>query len=97
MQIRDTTKVTAVEPGRRLDLDACLWPTGAARVWLSLTPIGADHTRVTMGELLDRGPASLMPTAVQGASLRALHTTDTAIEAGYRPCQHCRLARVGRF
>lgn len=74
MQIRHTTSITAVEPGRRLELDAGLWPIGSARVWLILTPIGDNQTRVTMGELFDRGPARLMPMALQSALLRARNT-----------------------
>ncbi|MGH4012080.1 MAG: SRPBCC family protein [Pseudonocardiaceae bacterium] len=70
LNVRDVTRVIAVEPGRMLELDARVWPTGAARVRLTLTPNGDDQTHVTMGEVFDRGPARRMPTHVQAALMR---------------------------
>jgi hypothetical protein len=53
-----------------LELDARVWPTGAARVRLTLTPDGDDQTRVTIEEVFDRGPARLIPTPFQAALIR---------------------------
>ena len=62
LTVQDVTRVVTVEPGRILELDARVWPTGAARVRLTLTPESGNQTRVTMGEVFDRGPARLIPT-----------------------------------
>ena len=70
LNVRDTTRVLAVEPGRMLELDARVWPTGAARVRLTLTSDGDDQTRVTIEEVFDRGPARLIPTPFQAALIR---------------------------
>jgi hypothetical protein len=66
--VQDATRVIAVEPGRMLELDARVWPTGAARVRLTLTPEGDNQTLVTMGEVFDRGPAARIPTPIRDAS-----------------------------
>jgi hypothetical protein len=70
LSVRDVTRVVAVEPGRMLELDARVWPTGAARVRLILTPEGDNHTHVMMGEVFDRGPARRLPMRVQAALMR---------------------------
>jgi hypothetical protein len=70
LSVRDVTRVVAVEPGRMLELDARVWPTGAARVRLILTPEGDSRTHVTMGEVFDRGPAGRLPMPVQAALMR---------------------------
>lgn len=70
LNIRDDTKVIAVEPDRMLELDARVWPTGSARVRLTLESTGENQTRVTMGEVFDRGPAREIPVPVQGAMIR---------------------------
>ncbi|HEX4101963.1 MAG TPA: SRPBCC family protein [Pseudonocardiaceae bacterium] len=70
LTVQDVTRVVAVEPGRILELDARVWPTGAARVRLTLTPGSGNQTRVTMGEVFDRGPARLIPTTFQAALMR---------------------------
>ena len=70
LTVQDVTRVVAVEPGRILELDARVWPTGAARVRLTLTPESGNQTRVTMGEVFDRGPARLIPTTFQAALMR---------------------------
>ncbi len=64
----DATEVVGVEPGRWLELDARLWPVGAARVRLSLSPADGG-TEVVMSEQVVRGPASYLPRAVQAALL----------------------------
>lgn len=73
--IDDVTSVTAVEPGRLLELDARLSPIGAARVRFELS--GSDdtahhtagHTTVRMSELVASGPARLLPRAAQALVL----------------------------
>ncbi|HEY0815657.1 MAG TPA: SRPBCC family protein [Pseudonocardia sp.] len=66
--IEDSTEVLAMTPDRRLVLKAKLWPTGAARVELELSP-DLDGTIVTMREQAMSGPARLIPPAVQHALL----------------------------
>lgn len=68
--MHDTTKVLTVEPDRLIELDARLWPAGAARVRLTLTPSGAGDTDVLMDEEVVSGPLSLVPKQVQGLVLR---------------------------
>lgn len=70
LDIEDVTKVTAVQPDRMLELDARVWPTGAARVRLTLEPVGKNQTRVTMGEIFERGPAREVPQPLQAAMMR---------------------------
>ena len=69
----DATEVVGVEPGRFLELDARLWPFGAARVRLELSPAddsGTDSgTDVLMSEQVVRGPAAILPKALQAALL----------------------------
>ena len=72
--IRDVTEVVAVEPDRMLELDARVWPTGVSRVRLTLQPSGPNETRVTMGEIVDRGPAREVPVPVQAAMMRPRNT-----------------------
>lgn len=67
--IEDSTEVIAVQPDRRLELLARVWPTGAARVRLDLEQV-PEGTRVVMGERAEHGPAALLPSFVQGALLR---------------------------
>ena len=50
LNIWDATTVVALEPGQMLKLDARVWPTGAAKVRIVLTPEGDNRTHVTMGE-----------------------------------------------
>ncbi|MEA5360592.1 SRPBCC family protein [Amycolatopsis sp., V23-08] len=70
VQLEDETKVTAVEPGRSLSLEAKAWPTGVAAVGLTLTPRdGGARTQVTMTEHVVRGPGKLLPEAVQSLLL----------------------------
>jgi hypothetical protein len=70
LNVRDVTRVVAVKPGRMLELDARVWPTGTARISLTLTPEGDSQNHVTMGEVFDRGPAGRMPAGVQAALMR---------------------------
>lgn len=62
--INDSTKVTAVEPGRRLELIARGWPIGEAKVVITLEDLGGQ-CRVTMVEDAVRGPGLAVPKALR--------------------------------
>jgi uncharacterized protein YndB with AHSA1/START domain len=66
--VRDVTTVRAVEPGRLLDMEARLWPIGAARVRLELTEVPGG-TEVAMFEEAIKGPTALLPAAAQALFL----------------------------
>ncbi|WP_089953926.1 SRPBCC family protein [Lentzea xinjiangensis] len=69
LTIEDTTEVVRLEPSRVLELDARLWPAGAARITFTLVPRSADVTEVRMAERVQRGPGALLPKVVQDAML----------------------------
>lgn len=71
----DQTEVVAVEPDRRLELQAHGWPLGEARVLFELEPEDAG-TRVVMHERARRGPALLMRNPL-GERLIALRNTES--------------------
>ncbi|NUP60314.1 MAG: SRPBCC family protein [Pseudarthrobacter sp.] len=58
--IDDSTRVTAVEPGRSLELVARGWPVGEAKVEITIDEL-PDGCRVTMAEDAIRGPGKLVP------------------------------------
>jgi uncharacterized protein YndB with AHSA1/START domain len=58
--IDDSTRVTAVEPGRSLELLARGWPVGEAKVAITLEDQGTQ-CRVTMAEDAVRGPGKMVP------------------------------------
>jgi hypothetical protein len=74
VQLRDATVVRAVEEGRRLELEACAWPAGSARVVLQLTPLGPHRCRVSILEYAASGPGRLIPTALQAPFIRPRNT-----------------------
>ncbi|HEX8865164.1 MAG TPA: SRPBCC family protein [Lentzea sp.] len=63
--IQDTTEVVRCEPGRLLELDARLWPAGAARITLTLLARSESLTEVRMAERVVRGPSTVLPKFVQ--------------------------------
>lgn len=65
LQVPDVSTVVAVAPGRMIELEARLWVVGRGRVRIELDAVGADSTRVTLGERAVSGPASLLPLSVQ--------------------------------
>jgi uncharacterized protein YndB with AHSA1/START domain len=67
--VHDDTEVAVVDPPRMLELDARLWPFGAARIRLELTEIDPGVTEVRMVERVVRGPGRLLPAAVQSLLL----------------------------
>jgi uncharacterized protein YndB with AHSA1/START domain len=69
-QINDDTRVVAMEPNRLIELDAKMWPVGAARVRVELEPVTPDATRVRMIEALAAGVGRLLPKPIQFLLLR---------------------------
>jgi uncharacterized protein YndB with AHSA1/START domain len=68
LQIQDRTEVMASEPESLLELKAHAWPTGAARIRITLRP-EPGGTRLVMDEHAEAGPAVLLPDLVQQALL----------------------------
>lgn len=66
--IEDDTEVVAMQPDRLLELSARAWPTGTARIVITLDEV-ADGTRITMVEDAESGPARLIPSPVRTAML----------------------------
>jgi hypothetical protein len=65
VQLSDVTAVRDVDPPWLLELDARLWPIGAARVRFELTEDEPGRTTVRMEEVVQGGPFALMPELVQ--------------------------------
>jgi uncharacterized protein YndB with AHSA1/START domain len=81
LYVRDQTVVRAMEPDRLLELDAHVWPFGAARVRLTLDQVSPTTTRVRMAETLSSGVGRVLPKAALSLMLRprnseALHRLD---------------------
>ena len=60
LHIKDETVVSAVDPGRSLELHARAWPLGEATIRLELEPVAAD-TRVTLSYDLTAGVGRAVP------------------------------------
>jgi hypothetical protein len=56
LSLHDSSTVLAVEQNKMLTLTAGLWPLGSARVEVTLEPVGASATRVTLKEDFEAGP-----------------------------------------
>ncbi|MEH1099014.1 SRPBCC family protein [Micromonospora sp. CPCC 205561] len=54
--LQDSSTVLACEPPRRLVIRAGLWPAGEAIVVFTLEAVGADATRIRIGEDFAAGP-----------------------------------------
>lgn len=63
--LNDSTSVTAVEPGRRLELLARGWPMGEAKVLIALEDLGDGECRVSIAEDAIRGPGKVVPKALR--------------------------------
>ncbi|MFC9772356.1 MULTISPECIES: SRPBCC domain-containing protein [unclassified Pseudarthrobacter] len=68
--IDDSSRVSAVEPGRSLELVARGWPMGEAKVEITLEEAG-DGCRVTIAEDAIRGPGKLVPKVLRDAAISA--------------------------
>jgi uncharacterized protein YndB with AHSA1/START domain len=71
--LRDETRVRALDPPHRLELQARAWPTGEAHVTLLLDEAGAG-TRVTMLEEPVKGPARWLHNPLLDAATHARNT-----------------------
>ncbi|MGO4186256.1 SRPBCC family protein [Pseudarthrobacter sp. TAF60_1] len=71
--IDDSSRVSAVEPGRSLELVARGWPIGEAKVVITLEDLGTQ-CRVTIAEDAIRGPGKLVPKAVRDVVIGARNT-----------------------
>lgn len=67
--IQDTTEVVRCEPSRLLELDARLWPVGAARITITLQARSDSLTQVWMTERVVRGPSAYLPKFLQDVLL----------------------------
>ncbi|ASN22220.1 SRPBCC family protein [Arthrobacter sp. YN] len=63
--IDDSSRVTAVEPGRKLEILAKGWPLGEARILITLEDLGGSQCRVSIAEDAVRGPGKLIPKALR--------------------------------
>jgi len=68
--IDDSSRVTAVEPGRSLELVARGWPMGEAKVEITLEDRGAQCL-VTIAEDAIHGPGKLMPKVLRDPIISA--------------------------
>lgn len=69
LTIDDRTTVTAMQPGRLLELDARAWPVGSAGVRVVLEPVDGGRTRVRLREWLTSPTAGKLPKVLQAALL----------------------------
>lgn len=56
LSLTDTSTVLVCEPPHRMVIRAGLWPAGEATIVFTLDPVGADATRIRMGEDFSSGP-----------------------------------------
>ncbi|WP_346535061.1 SRPBCC family protein [Micromonospora sp. DPT] len=56
LSLHDSSTVLACEPPHKMVIKAGLWPAGEAIVVFTLEPVGADRTRVRIGEDFAAGP-----------------------------------------
>ena len=61
--LNDSTSVTAVEPGRSLELLARGWPVGEAKVRITLKDLGGNQCRVSMADPAFRANPPASPSA----------------------------------
>ena len=71
--INDSTKVTAAEPGRKLEMIARGWPLGEAKVVITLEDLG-PQCRVTISEDAVRGPGLAIPKALRDPLITVRNT-----------------------
>lgn len=61
----DSTSVTSVEPGRKLELLARGWPMGEAKIVITIEDLGGTGCRVSIAEDAVRGPGKVVPKALR--------------------------------
>ncbi|MFD2081868.1 Polyketide cyclase / dehydrase and lipid transport [Actinopolymorpha cephalotaxi] len=81
--IQDDTKVLSCEPGQFLELEARVYPAGAAHVRFHLTSLGPARTELRMTEELHRGPAQHLPKVAQSLLLTPRNKESLARLASY--------------
>ena len=70
LQVRDRTRVEAVDPPARLELLAGLRPLGQARVVFTLRPVG-DGTLLRIEEAFASGPLRRLPAGITDRMIAA--------------------------
>ena len=63
--IQDSTEIVRCEAPGLLELDARLWPAGAARITFTLRARSELMTQVRMTEVVVRGPSAFLPRFAQ--------------------------------
>lgn len=66
--INDSTQVTGVDPGKKLELVARGWPIGEAKVIITLEDRG-DQCQVTIAEDAIRGPGKRVPKVLRDPAI----------------------------
>ncbi|QFZ18025.1 SRPBCC family protein [Saccharothrix syringae] len=66
--VKDVTTVRVAEPPKVLELEARLWPIGAARIRFELAEVSGG-TEVAMFEEAVKGPPALLPEGLQALFL----------------------------
>jgi Polyketide cyclase / dehydrase and lipid transport len=69
LSLQDNSVVLDCAPDRMLLLRVRIWPLGEAKVRLTLVPVGAASTRVTMAEDFEQGPLHWIRTKVNDLAL----------------------------
>lgn len=69
LTIQDTTSVRAIDPPHSIELDARMWPLGAAVIRLELRSTGPSSCEIAMHERATRGPGRLVPPRIQALLL----------------------------
>ncbi|WP_433271851.1 SRPBCC family protein [Actinosynnema sp. CS-041913] len=68
LQVKDVTTVATSRPPHELELEARMWPLGAATIRFELTEENGE-TKIRMHEKVTRGPLSLLPEQAQAVML----------------------------
>ncbi len=85
VEVNDSTKVEAVDPGHRLVLEARVRPVGIARIEFLLAPDPQGGTRVTMDEVVTDPPLArllspLLDPLIKGRNVATLEKLKQMVE-----------------
>ncbi|AYF72802.1 SRPBCC family protein [Nocardia yunnanensis] len=69
LTVEDTTTVVDVHPPHDIELEAALWPFGAARITMTLTEHTPGETTIRIAERAHRGPIGVLPGPLQDLML----------------------------